>query len=146
MRRADQLISLSNELKLAHQYLDMESRRLGKRLEIDWRVDELPSGAAVLPLTLQPLLENAVAHGVQALQEGGKIAVYGRSEGNQVVITIGNPLAPEGTDTSGHGMAIGNIRERLSLAFGSRASLLTSQDDEQFYAVLSLPYVEHSDH
>ncbi len=146
MRRADQLISLSNELKLARQYLDMESRRLGKRLEIDWRVDELPSGAAVLPLTLQPLLENAVAHGVQALQEGGKIAVYGRSEGDQVVITIGNPLAPEGTDTSGHGMAIGNIRERLSLAFGSRASLLTSQDDEQFYAVLSLPYVEHSDH
>ena len=67
-------------------------------------------------------------------------------EGDQVVITIGNPLAPEGTDTSGHGMAIGNIRERLSLAFGSRASLLTSQDDEQFYAVLSLPYVEHSDH
>ena len=145
MRRADQLISLSNELKLARQYLDMESRRLGKRLEIDWRVDELPSGAAVLPLTLQTLLENAVAQGVQALQEGGKIAVNGRSEGDQVVITIGNPLAPEGTDTSGHGMAIGNIRERLSLAFGSRASLLTSQDDEQFYAVLSLPYVEHSD-
>lgn len=145
MRRADQLISLSDELKLARQYLDMESRRLGKRLEIDWRVDELPPGAAVLPLMLQPLLENAVAHGVQGLQDGGKIAVYGRSEGDQVVITIGNPLAPEDSDTSGHGMAIGNIRERLSLAFGSRASLLTSQDDEQFYAVLSLPYVEHSD-
>jgi two-component system sensor histidine kinase AlgZ len=146
MRRADQLISLSDELELARQYLDMEQRRLGERLEVDWRVEELPAGAAVLPLMLQPLLENAVAHGIQTLQEGGKIAVYGRTEGDQVVITIGNPLAPEGSDTSGHGMAIRNIRERLSLAFGSRASLLTNQDKEQFYAVLSLPYVKHSDH
>ena len=146
MRRADQLISLSDELDLAHQYLDMERRRLGERLEVDWRADELPAGAAVLPLMLQPLLENAVAHGIQTLQHGGKIAVYGRTEGDQVVITISNPLAPEGSDTSGHGMAIRNIRERLSLAFGSRASLLTNQDNEQFYAVLSLPYVEHSDH
>jgi two-component system sensor histidine kinase AlgZ len=146
MRRADQLISLFDELELARQYLDMERRRLGERLEIDWRVDELPAGAAVLPLMLQPLLENAVAHGIQALHQGGKIAVYGRTEGDQVVITIGNPLAPEGSNTGGHGMAIRNIRERLSLAFGSRASLLTSQDNERFYAVLSLPYVEHSDH
>ena len=146
MRRADQLISLSDELDLARQYLDMEQRRLGERLEVDWRVDELPAAAAVLPLMLQPLLENAVAHGIQALDQGGKIAVYGRTEGDQVVITIGNPLAPEGSDTSGHGMAIRNIRERLSLAFGSRSSLLTNQDNEQFYAVLSLPYVKYSDH
>ena len=66
--------------------------------------------------------------------------------GDEYGITISNPLAPEGSDTSGHGMAIRNIRERLLLAFGSRASLLTNQDKEQFYAVLSLPYVEYSDH
>ena len=146
MRRADQLIPLADELKLARQYLDMEQRRLGDRLEVEWRVEELPPGAAVLPLMLQPLLENAVAHGVQALQQGGKIAVYGRTEGDRVVITIGNPLAPEDVDTSGHGMAIRNINERLALAYGSRASLITSQDKEQFYAVMSLPYVEHSDY
>jgi len=146
MRRADQLISLSDELGLARQYLDMEQRRLGDRLLVDWRVDELPPHAAMLPLTLQPLLENAVAHGVQPRPEGGKIAVYGRPEGDKVVITIGNPLAPENAETSGHGMAIRNIRERLSLAFGSRASLQTSQDEDQFYAVMSLPYVKHTDH
>lgn len=146
MRRADQLISLADELQLARQYLDMEHRRLGNRLELDWRVDELPSGAAILPLTLQPLLENAVSHGIQALEQGGKLSVYGRTEGESIVITISNPLAPEDADTHGHGMAIQNIRERLSLAFGSRASLLTSQDRERFYAVLSVPYVEHSDH
>jgi two-component system sensor histidine kinase AlgZ len=146
MRRADQLISLSDELQLAHQYLDMERRRLGDRLKVEWRVEELPAGASILPLTLQPLLENAVAHGIQTLEQGGKLAVYGRAEGDLIVITISNPLAPVGSDTSGHGMAMKNIRERLSLAFGSRAGLVTSQDKERFYAVLSLPHVKHSDH
>jgi len=146
MRRADRLISLSDELKLARQYLDMEQRRLGERLKVDWRVEDLPPAAAILPLTLQPLLENAVAHGIQPREQGGRIMLYGRSEGDRVVVTISNPLEPEGSDTGGHGMAIRNIRERLSLAFGSRASLLTNQDKERFYAVLSLPYVKHSDH
>ncbi len=146
MRRADRLISLGDELRLARQYLDMEKRRLGERLEIDWRVDELPSDASVLPLMLQPLLENAVGHGIQSHAEGGKVVVYGRSEGDQLVITIGNPIAAEGMETGGHGMAIDNIRERLQLAFGSRANLLINQDADQFYAVLSLPYVEYSDH
>ena len=146
MRRADQPIALADELQLARRYLDMEQRRLGERLQVEWRVDELPPGASVLPLILQPLLENAVGHGVQSRPEGGKITVYGRSEGNQVVITIGNPVAPEGGTPGGHGMALRNIRERLSLAFGSRAALLTNRDKEKFYAVLSLPYVQHTDH
>ena len=145
MRRADQLISLEDELMLARQYLAMEQRRLGDRLELEWRVDELPSGAQVLPLMLQPLLENAVAHGIQAWPQGGKLSVYGRGETDQVVITIGNPLAPAGVESAGNGMAIQNIRERLALAFGSRAKLLTNQDQEQFYAVLVVPYETHSD-
>ncbi len=146
MRRADQLIPLADELRLARQYLAMEKRRLGERLEIDWRVEDLPPGASVLPLMLQPLLENAVGHGIQSDPAGGKISLYGRAESDQVVITIGNPITPEGPSAGGHGMAIKNIRERLALAFGSRASLFTSQDKEQFYAVLSLPHVKYSDH
>jgi two-component system sensor histidine kinase AlgZ len=142
MRRADRAISLAEELGLARQYLDMEKRRLGERLEIVWRVDELPPDAAVLPLMLQPLLENAVAHGIQSRTEGGTISVYGREEGDQVVVTIANPVAAKGSTASGHGMAIENIRERLQLAYGSRASLVTYENAEQFYAVLSLPYVE----
>ena len=146
MRDADQLIALQDELKLARQYVDMEQRRLGDRLQVDWRVEELPAGAAVLPLILQPLLENAVAHGIQGRPEGGKLTVYGRAEGDQVVITIGNPLAPDGLSRGGHGMALRNIRERLALAFGPRASLLTNKDKDQFYAVLVVPHVEHTDH
>ncbi len=142
MRRADQVISFAEELQLARQYLDMEKRRLGERLEIKWQVQELPANAAVLPLMLQPLLENAVAHGIQSRREGGTIAVYGRAEGDQVVVTIANPMDPGGSSVSGHGMALDNIRERLRLAFGSRASLVTHGENEQFYAVLSLPLTQ----
>lgn len=145
MRRADSLISLSEELDLAEKYLQMEQRRLGDRIRISWQVDELPDGAFVLPLTLQPLLENAVAHGIQPRIDGGEIRVYGRSEKDNIVITICNPLGPADHIAPGNGMALINIRERLQLAFGSNASLITHQDDEQFFAVLSLPYVENTD-
>jgi two-component system sensor histidine kinase AlgZ len=145
MRRADRLISLSEELKLAGKYLQMEQRRLGDRLRIDWQVSELPKGASVLPLTLQPLLENAVAHGIQPRTDGGEVRVYGRSEKDNIVITICNPLGPAGHGSEGHGMALANIRERLELAFGPSASLITHQNDDQFFAVLSLPYVENTD-
>jgi len=145
MRRADSLISLSEELDLAQRYLQMEQRRLGDRLTVEWRVSALPEGASVLPLILQPLLENALAHGIQPRTEGGELKVYGRAEKDNIVITISNPLGPDDTDSSGHGIALANIRERLELAFGSAASLITHQNDEQFFAVLSLPYVENTD-
>jgi len=146
MRRADQLIPLADELQLAQRYLAMEERRLGERLEVDWRVDELPASAAVLPFILQPLLENAVGHGVQSQAQGGRVSVYGRAEGDRVVITIGNPVAADGVTSRGHGMALRNIRERLSLAFGGRADLQTHRDKDRFYAVLSIPHVKHPDH
>lgn len=145
MRRADNLINLSEELELASKYLQMEQRRLGDRLRVDWQVSELPKGASVLPLILQPLIENAVAHGIQSRTEGGEIRVYGRGEKDNIVITICNPVGPYDYHSGGHGMALANIRERLELAFGPAASLITHQDDEQFFAVLSLPYVENTD-
>ena len=145
MRQADSLISLSEELDLARRYLQMEQRRLGDRLRIDWRVNELPEGASILPLTLQPLLENAVGHGIQPRADGGELKVYGRAEKDNIVITISNPVGPGERDSRGHGMAVANIRERMELAFGPAASLITHQDEEQFYAVLSLPYVENTD-
>jgi two-component system sensor histidine kinase AlgZ len=130
---------------LARKYLDMEQRRLGERLTVEWSVSELPREASVLPLILQPLLENAVGHGIQQRTDGGTVKVYGREEDRNIVITVTNPLANEAA-RHGHGMALRNISTRLKLAFGGRASLITSQDDEHFYAVLSLPYVKHSDH
>ena len=123
----------------------MEQRRLGDRLRIDWRVSELPEGASILPLTLQPLLENAVGHGIQPRADGGELKVYGRAEKDKIVIAISNPLGQEEHNKSGHGMALANIRERMELAFGPAASLITHQNEEQFFAVLSLPYVKNTD-
>ena len=123
----------------------MEQRRLGDRLRIDWRVSELPEGASILPLTLQPLLENAVGHGIQPRPDGGELKVYGRVEKDKIVIAISNPLGQEEHHNSGHGMALANIRERMELAFGPAASLITHQNEDQFFAVLSLPYVENTD-
>lgn len=144
MRRADSLISLAEELDLARRYLQMEQRRLGDRLQVEWRVNELPAGASVLPLTLQPLLENAVTHGIQPRADGGEVRVYGRAEKDNIVITISNPLGSAGRGAGGHGMALANIRERLELAFGPNASLITHQDEQRYFAILSLPYVKHT--
>ena len=146
MRRADEAIPLQEELNLARQYLDMEQRRLADRLRVNWRVEDLPENATVLPLLLQPLLENAVGHGIQNLPDGGEISVYGRSEGDLIVITVTNPVAKGVLVQPGNGMAIRNIRERLALAFGPRASLVTNRDNDQFISVLNVPYVEHIDH
>jgi len=142
MRRADSLISLAEELDLARRYLLMEQRRLGDRLKVGWHVSELPAGASILPLTLQPLLENAVTHGIQPRTDGGEVRVYGRAEKDNVVITISNPLGPRERGAAGHGMALANIRERLELAFGPNASLITHQDAQNHFAILSLPYVK----
>ena len=144
MRRADHMISLSDELSLAEKYLQMEKRRIGERFHISWQVDDLPEDALILPLTLQPLLENAVAHGIQSRTEGGEVRVFGRSENDMIVITISNPLGNSDFKARGNGMALGNVKERLSLAFGPQASLITHKNEDQFFAVLSLPIVKLS--
>ncbi len=150
MRRADKMIPLSEELQLARKYLDMEQRRIGQRLRVEWSVEELPGAALVLPLILQPLLENALTHGIQPREEGGLVKVYGRAENENIVITITNPMNDvdnvSTVHASGHGMALKNIRKRLELAFDGRASLISSNNEEQFFSVLSFPNDSHSDH
>jgi two-component system sensor histidine kinase AlgZ len=150
MRRADRKIRLSEELELGRRFLDMEKRRLGDRLQVEWRVDELPGEVMVLPLILQPLLENAVLHGVQPREEGGVVRVYGRGETESIVMTISSPASRKGEDSGragrGHGMALANIRKRLELAYGERASLMTNQNEDQFFSILTLPNDTHPDH
>lgn len=144
MRASDDLVPLADELALARKYLAMEERRLGQRLQVEWEVTDLPSDEPVLPMLLQPLLENAVAHGIAPSPEGGTVQVFGRREGESLVITVTNPLAPAGSKP-GQGMALGNIRSRLVLAYSSLASLLTHEDGARFYAVLTLPHAQTAD-
>lgn len=138
-----QLVPLADELALAHGYLRMESLRLGERLIVRWNTDALPSDALLPPLTLQPLLENAVYHGIEPFVEPGTIHIDGRREEAMLSISISNSRSTGGNGPArrkGLGMAQENIKERLRLAFGRQASLTVSDGDGTYRVELKLPY------
>lgn len=136
------LVPLSAELALTRQYLDLERLRLGDRLQVRWDVDSCPPDALVPPLMLQPLLENAVYHGVEPLDRPGEIEVRLSRLQDQLLISVANPC-PEAEGThhhSGNRMALENIRERLALFFDLEASLSTGLQNGRYEVRIELPY------
>ncbi|HEX6549824.1 MAG TPA: histidine kinase [Gammaproteobacteria bacterium] len=134
-------ITLKEELALTKQYLEIETLRLGERLRVSWQIDDLPMDARLPRLTLQPLLENAIYHGVEMLAEGGEVEIAGRSQNAELYITLSNPLPREGTPRRrGNQMALENVRERLELAWPGRASVELKSSDDRFTVQLHLPY------
>lgn len=135
--------TLGEELDLARRYLAIEQLRLGERLRVDWRIDDgLPPDLRLPVLTLQPLVENAVLHGVAPLPEGGTVSLQARRNGDLVRIDIGNPFAVAPGEADGlrkPGRTQGNIRDRLRLTLGGRADLSFDADDGQYTARLALP-------
>lgn len=133
--------SLAREMRLARDYLRLESHRLQERLAVDWQTETLPPDAEVPQLILQPLLENAVYYGIEPRVDGGTIQVRGRLNGDSVVIEIRNPPAEQRQgQRRGNGMAQGNVRERLRLAFGNAASFSAAADADGYCVVLGFPY------
>jgi two-component system sensor histidine kinase AlgZ len=117
-------ITLREELEVARIYQRIEQLRLGERLKVRWSVGDLPPDAIVPSLLLQPLLENAIGHGIEPLPEGGTVRVTGRQDGDDVVIEIANPVSATARAVrDGNRMALDNIRQRLDLAFPGRASV-----------------------
>ncbi len=141
LHEASDRVTLDDELELAKGYLRMESLRLGDRLCVHWDIDRLPRKRLIPPLILQPLLENAVYHGVEPLPQGGCISVSGLATGRRIAITIRNPHVPEGDGARRHGnrMALENIRLRLQLAFGAQAGVGISDVGEEFEATVYFP-------
>lgn len=136
-----QLTRLDDEVRLCRQYLDLEQLRLGERLQVAWHVEKMPGDAMVPPLILQPLLENAVYHGIEPLSEPGEITLnIFRNKDDQVIIVLRNPYSQQGSHHSGNKMAMGNIRERLSLHFDAEASLKTQVTGNSYQATITLPY------
>ncbi len=132
---------MADELALARDYLRLEALRLQERLAVDWQVEELPGDALVPQLILQPLLENAVYHGIEPRVDGGSIRVWGRRNGDSVVIEVHNPASDSHRDNRrGSGIAQENVRERLRLAFGKEASFTATTDDGGYRVVLGFPY------
>ena len=140
LQAGDRLIPLADELALCQRYLAMEQLRLGDRLAVDWQVDALPEAALLPPLTLQPLLENAVFHGVEPAPGGGRIAVALRVPRPGLLdIEIDNPLAA-GRAGAGLHMALTNLRSRLHGHFGSAASLTERVEAERHLVHLQVPF------
>ena len=135
-------ITLREELEVARIYQRIEQLRLGERLQVRWKVAELPSQAIVPSLLLQPLLENAIGHGIEPLPEGGTVTVEGRADGEEVVIEISNPVSATAKAVrSGNRMALENIRQRLELAFPGRAAVVVHDTGEQYRVSLRFPLV-----
>jgi two-component system sensor histidine kinase AlgZ len=135
---------VAKEVEIARQYLAIEQLRLGDRLRIAWRTDEMPADALVPALLVQPLVENAVYHGIEPLEGGGEITMEVRKEGDRVTFRFANPYRPGGETHAGNRMALANIRERLQLHFDAEATLRTAHADGVWEVRIELPYIPAS--
>jgi two-component system, LytTR family, sensor histidine kinase AlgZ len=145
LRDSHSPLRLKEELELTRIYQRIEALRLGDRLKVAWEVNELPMRALVPGLTVQPLLENAIYHGIEPLPSGGTVTVAGRVANGEIEIVVTNPVAPErsaGTDRPGNRLALDNIRQRLALAYGGRGSLTVEHDPERYRVTIRFPFSE----
>ena len=135
--------SLKEELEVAAIYQRIEKLRLGDRLKVRWNIDQLPMRARIPSLTIQPLIENAIYHGIELLPDGGEVIVTGTRDGRYLQIAVSNPVAPgKARNKDGNKMAMANIRQRFELAYGSRASVSVDDSDERYTVTLRFPVDE----
>jgi two-component system sensor histidine kinase AlgZ len=128
------------ELELVKRYLDIEGLRLGDRLKVAWDVDCLPLDLAVPSLLVQPLVENAIHHGIQPLPDGGTIAIGATCDVHRVVICVHNPKPRDPPPLPmGNHVALDNIRQRLAYQFGDLAKLEVEPGDDYYRVCLTLP-------
>jgi two-component system, LytTR family, sensor histidine kinase AlgZ len=135
-----QLITLSDELSLCRQYLNLEQLRLGERLRVDWRLDPAAEAALVPPMVLQPLVENAVYHGIEPGAAPGLIEVRIERRKDRLWLQLTNPYHPDYQHRQGNHMALANIRERLQLHFDVEASLNTRIAGARYEIDIAMPY------
>lgn len=135
--------TLQDEITLCERYLRIEQHRLGDRLQVDWQFNTVPMDAILPALCLQPLLENAIYHGIESLANGGLIRLTATEMDNSICITIENPV-PESTTQEqqhrGNHIAQENISQRLSAFFGQPRLLQVAQVDNHYHVTVTIPY------
>lgn len=138
--KADAQISLKGEIELTKDYINLELLRLGDRLRVSWNIDAELDDLIMPSLILQPLVENAIYHGVEPLQEGGEVQISIKTNHN-LSIEITNPLNKSGATQRrpGNQMALDNIRERLLLAFQGQAKLKHLVENDLYKVLISIP-------
>jgi two-component system sensor histidine kinase AlgZ len=135
-----ELIALRDEVSLCRQYLNLEQLRLGDRLRVEWRLDPAAEEGLVPPMVLQPLVENAVYHGIEPGIEPGLIEVRIERRNDRLWLQLTNPYHPDYQHRQGNRMALANIRERLQLHFDVEASLNTRIADGRYEIGIAMPY------
>ncbi len=130
-------VTLASELDLARRYLAIEQLRFGERLRLDWQLDPAAAAARLPALVLQPLLENAVRHGVEPAEAGGSVRVRTRARRGRAEIVIENSVS--GPSRPGHGLALANVRERLRLLHDLDAQFEVQRDDQRFRVRIAVP-------
>lgn len=143
MADTQDFVPLRQEIKLSKQYIALEQLRIGERLRVDWQIQDVPDDALIPPLLLQPLLENAVYHGIEPLPQGGSIHVKLHRSSDKLRIKVENPC-PE-RDTAPHPgsrMALQNIRERLALLFDVEARYQVESGKDFYRVEITLPYLK----
>jgi len=133
-------VTLAQEIDLAKNYLSIEQVRFGERLQVQWQLDPATNLAKLPPLLLQPLLENAVHHGVEPSSTGGNIVISTKRESRKVVVLISNSLPDNAlTASAGQGMALNNVRGRLSLLHDMESSFQAGVKDGNYVVRMELP-------
>ena len=142
MSDAHDLVPLGREIQLSKQYVALEQLRMGDRLRVDWQIQDVPDDVLIPPLLLQPLLENAVYHGIGLLSQGGGINVALHRNGDQLHLVVENPCPVRANvPHQGNLVALRNIRERLDLLFDVEASYQVERGDDFYRVEIIFPYV-----
>ena len=140
MRDSRELVPLDEEVVICQQYLAIEQLRLGDRLQVRWQIEQMPGDALLPPLLLQPLVENAVHHGIEPRETPGEVLIAITRRAERVHVEIVNPEAVAQPARPGNQMALSNVRERLSLLYDIEAELKTVEADGLFRLILEFPY------
>jgi two-component system sensor histidine kinase AlgZ len=128
--------TLANELDICRGYLRIEQWRLGDRLRINWQLDDKTLSSLIPGLTIQPLVENAIYHGIQPRSEGGEVTITSIFDEEYLLIEVKNPLPQNAPPRNGNLLALDNIRHRLQTLYGDDAQLITERSAEQYIATL----------
>jgi two-component system, LytTR family, sensor histidine kinase AlgZ len=141
LKKTSPTVTLAEEMAMAQQYQRIEELRLGERLKVNWQTDALPGDAQMPQLLLQPLLENAIYHGIETQPSGGTVDVRGTRDADNLNIEISNPLPPDNAPRRhGNQMAMENVRQRLALAWPGRTSLDVASADGLYRVSMRFPY------
>jgi two-component system, LytTR family, sensor histidine kinase AlgZ len=132
-------VSLAEELAVARAYLAIEGLRLGRRLSVEEAIDDASLACFLPPLLLQPLVENALRHGIATLVEGGVLRLEARTDGRTLRLRVENPFDPESPARPGVGLGLANVRKRLQVRYGEAGRLDAERSEDHFRVALVLP-------